>query len=458
MRVLRALRGAPIFALSFVLSLAALLLAESIGLLLMLSSPPLRNAPVPVSVVARLLDPGLPPAQAADGRLVPTARQEVQVSETAGPVRPPPPDLDAAASQAVLRTLASETGFAAETLVVHLRQGHVLPRPPQAPAAAQLLGEGFYIAHRLADGRLRVVESLLEGFPDAFQRQVLWLLALGALLLVPLAWFFARALATPIRRFAQAAHRVGADPQAAALPLDGPAELRDAAASFNLMQARIQRLLEERTEMIAAIAHDLRTPLTRLSFRLAALPETAQRKAAADIEEMTSMISRTLDFCRQRAGALARDPLDFRLLVEAVVDDYVDTGAPVSLAPSGPVVVYVDAVAMRRAIGNLVDNALKYGERARLAIDIQPRHVGLTVDDDGPGIPEELQARALRPFTRLESSRGRETGGVGLGLTVVRATVLDHGGDLILSNRPEGGLRVRIELPRSAGGPHDNQR
>jgi two-component system OmpR family sensor kinase len=450
---LRFASRAPIFTSSFLLSLAALCVAELIGLMLMLTSPPVRNAPVPVSVVARLLDPAQPVAEAAGPGPASTRRKEIRVGEAAGQVPAPPADIDGAASDAVKRALAAEGGYAIESLTVYVRSGHTPPPPPGPPPGPPPLGEGFYVALRLPDGHLRVVESVLEAFPNAFHRQVFWLLALGAMLLLPLAWIFSTALATPIRRFAKAAHRVGTDPNAAALPVEGPAEIRRAAESFNLMQARIQRLLEERTEMIAAIAHDLRTPLARLSFRLDELPEPAQRRAAADIDEMTSMISRTLDFCRGRAVAQARDPLDFRLLVEAVVDDYTDTGAPVSLAPSGAVVVHADAVALRRAIGNLVDNALKYGARARLTIQTSATDVTLLVDDDGPGIPEALQARALRPFTRLDDSRGREMGGIGLGLTVVRATVLDHGGDLKLENRAEGGLRVSLRLPTPDSAP-----
>ncbi|MCA0239939.1 MAG: HAMP domain-containing protein [Proteobacteria bacterium] len=463
------IRAAPIAVRSFVLALAALVLAQAIGLALMLMRPPIRNAPLPLSVAARLLEAGpgdTANANATSPRPAPgpgpgprpgpdespgAPRNEVRVSTVTGPPRAAPPDQDAAAADQVRRALAAMTGIATDTLSVHVRRGNVLAPPPEGEVATLMLGEGFYLARALPDGRWRVVESVVEPFPNAFHRQVLWLLALGALLLLPLAWLFARAIARPIQRFAAAAQRVGVDPQTPPLPLQGPAEIRHAAESFNLMQSRVLRLLEERNEMIAAIAHDLRTPLARLSFRLAELPEPAQRRAAADIDEMTTMIARTLDFCRGRAQSQQRDPIDFRLLVESVVDDYADIGAPVALTASDAAVVRGDAVALRRAIGNLVDNALKYGQRARLGIASDAEHVRLLVDDDGPGIPAQDQARALRPFTRLEGSRGRETGGTGLGLTVVRATVLDHGGVMSLENRAEGGLRVQVQLPRAEG-------
>jgi signal transduction histidine kinase len=226
--------------------------------------------------------------------------------------------------------------------------------------------------------------------------------------------------------------------------------MRAAIESFNTMQARLNRLLEERTHMIGAIAHDLRTPLTRLAFRLESLPPPLGDKVNADIQEMTAMISAALDFIRERSTGGRRERLDFRLLVESVVDDQTDVGNDVTLQEGDPIVLSGDATALRRMLVNLIENALKYGERARLRLKRQAQDCTLEIDDDGPGIPDSQQQTVFQPFYRIETSRNRNTGGIGLGLATVRAIVLDHGGSIGLRNRPEGGLRVTVTVPVEA--------
>ena len=203
--------------------------------------------------------------------------------------------------------------------------------------------------------------------------------------------------------------------------------------------------------MIGAIAHDLRTPLTRLAFRLEALEAPLKDKVEADIQEMRQMIAATLDFARDRALGGTRQRLDFRLLVESVADDQSDVGHDVSLQGGEPVTIEGDPVALRRVVVNLVDNALKYGERARLRLCVGHQECTLQIDDDGPGIPPTMQQRVFEPFFRSEASRNRDTGGIGLGLTTVRAIVLDHGGSISLNNRKDGGLRVELRLPLPHG-------
>jgi two-component system OmpR family sensor kinase len=309
------------------------------------------------------------------------------------------------------------------------------------------LHEGFLAAFKQEDGLWHMVESAMPGFPNEFQRQALWLFALGVLILLPLAWLFSRALVAPIQRFSVASQRLGNDTHAAPLPLEGPPEMRAAIESFNAMQARLNRLLEERTHMIGAIAHDLRTPLTRLAFRLESLPSPLGDKVNADIQEMKAMISAALEFIRERSIGGRHERLDFRLLVESVVDDQADVGNDVTLQEGDPIVLSGDATSLRRMVVNLVENALKYGERARLRLKTQVEECILEVDDDGPGIPESQQERVFQPFYRIETSRNRNTGGIGLGLATVRTIVLDHGGNIRLRNRPEGGLRVTVRIP-----------
>jgi signal transduction histidine kinase len=276
---------------------------------------------------------------------------------------------------------------------------------------------------------------------------VFWLFALGLTALAPLAWLFARALSRPIRRFSDAATRLGSDLNAPALARDGPAEMLAAIDSFNAMQAKLSRMHEERAQMIAAIAHDLRTPLTRLAFRLDDLPSPLKEKVEGDIQEMKLMISAVLDFMRERSRGGRHERLDFRMLVESVVDDHSDVGHDVTLEAGKQVAVSGDPVSLRRMVVNIVDNALKYGQRARLKLRPDGRQIALDVDDDGPGIPEPLQNRVFEPFFRAESSRNRDTGGIGLGLAAVRSIVFDHGGSVTLHNRAGGGLRVSVVLP-----------
>lgn len=321
----------------------------------------------------------------------------------------------------------------------------------RGPSNDPQLREGFIAAWQTDSGEWRVMRSLVEGFPNAFQRQAMWLFAIGALLMLPVAWLFARALAAPLARFARGAERVGTDVHAPALERSGPPEMLSAIDSFNAMQGRIARLLEERSQMIGAIAHDLRTPLMRLSFRLENLDASLREKVEADINEMRLMITAALDFLRDQAAHRTRVRLDLRLLVESVVDNQRDVGHDVSLLDDesvrGSVLIEGDPVALRRLLDNVVDNALKYGERARVRLKTLEARAIVEIDDDGPGVPEALQQRVFDPFFRAEGSRNRETGGMGLGLTTVRAIALDHGGLVELRNRKEGGLRVIVSLP-----------
>jgi two-component system OmpR family sensor kinase len=355
------------------------------------------------------------------------------------------------AAAALQRLLAARLHVEPDRVRVFVQQDDAAGRPPPGPAGADpQLREGFLVALRQDSGVWRVVESVVPGFPNEFQRQAMWLFALGIALLVPLAWLFSRALVAPIQRFAIASQRLGSDTRAPPLALDGPKEMRAAIESFNIMQARLNRLLDERTHMIGAIAHDLRTPLTRLAFRLESLPAPLGDKVNADIQEMKAMISAALDFIRERSTGGQRERLDFRLLVESVVDDQTDVGNDVTLQEGEPIVLSGDATALRRMVVNLVENALKYGERARLRLKRGAQDCTLEIDDDGPGIPESQQQQVFQPFYRIESSRNRNTGGIGLGLATVRAIILDHGGSIGLRNRKEGGLRVTVSIPAEA--------
>jgi signal transduction histidine kinase len=229
----------------------------------------------------------------------------------------------------------------------------------------------------------------------------------------------------------------------------GTIETRQASHAFNTMQARLRSLIENRTRMLAAISHDLRTPLTLLRLRAENVENPQERdKMLGTIAEMDSMVSETLQFARDEATTEVRRPTDIAALVQSIVDDMADAGLPVKMQPAGPIVYDCRPDALKRAIRNLLDNAVKYGTAASVAIQTTPKTIEIIIEDEGPGIPEQELSRVFDPFYRLEGSRSRETGGVGLGLAIAQSTVQAHRGELVLSNRPTGGLCARIALPR----------
>ncbi len=359
---------------------------------------------------------------------------------TDSPTAPPVPAGTGLALSDPLRTeLAQLLGIRPSQVLVYTKASPNLHRPV-------MLTGSFLVARQLPDSTWRVAKRLGQRFPTTLQAESLGLLALAVAALFAFSWLFARELSAPIRRFSDAARRLGRDPNAPLLAREGPAEMLAAVDSFNAMQARIKRLIQERTQMVGAIAHDLRTPLTRLAFRVDDLPPPLGDKVNADIQEMKEMISAALDFIKDRSLGGQHERLDFRLLLERVVNDQSDLGHDVTLEAGAPVTIEGTPLALRRMVVNLVDNALKYGQRARLRLRADAARCVLEIDDDGPGIPEPLQEHVFEPFFRIEASRNRDTGGIGLGLATVRAIVLDHGGEIALGNRKNGGLRITMSL------------
>ncbi|UFN47078.1 HAMP domain-containing protein [Roseomonas sp. OT10] len=262
-----------------------------------------------------------------------------------------------------------------------------------------------------------------------------------------------RRLTRPVRDLARAADALGRDVNAPPMPEDGPAEVATAARAFNTMAERIRRFVGDRTQMLAAIGHDLRTPITRLRLRAEFLDDDEQRKRMlADLDEMEAMVNATLAFARDDAASEPSVPLDLAALCRTVLDEAVDAHPEEAdaIAYAGPerLTLRGRPIALKRAVANLVQNALKYGGAARVLLQSpQGGVVRLMVEDDGPGVPEESQEAVFQPFRRLETSRNRETGGTGLGLPIARNILRAHGGDVTLANRPDGGLRALVTLP-----------
>jgi two-component system osmolarity sensor histidine kinase EnvZ len=279
----------------------------------------------------------------------------------------------------------------------------------------------------------------------AFYVFVLWLVG-ASLLLFGIAALFMRNQVRAIRRLASAAEAFGMGRDIGAIKPEGATEVRQAAAAFNRMQERIRRFLQQRTEMLAGVSHDLRTPLTRLRLALAMLPagEALHQDVAdmtADVEEMERMIAAYLAFARGEGVEQAR-PTDLTAVLEDVAAGARRAGAQVALAAPAELVLSLRADALRRAVTNLVDNARRHARHVALAASrLGERFVLVTVDDDGPGIPAERREDAFRPF------ESESAGGTGLGLSIARDIVRAHGGDIVLEDSPLGGLRARIQLP-----------
>lgn len=255
----------------------------------------------------------------------------------------------------------------------------------------------------------------------------------------------------PLTAFAHAAERLGADIKATPLPEEGPREMRAAAGAFNRMQERLRRLIDDRTQLAAAIAHDLGTPVTRLRLRAEEIESLEQRtKILEDLAQMQRMISATLDFARQDLASEALESADLTSILQSICDDFADMNAEIKLEAPVRATARLRPIAVRRAISNVIENALKYGTRADVRLTQTGTGYTITVDDAGPGIPEGVKAEAFKPFRRLGSGDDKQVPGAGLGLTTARTIARDHGGDVELMNRAEGGLRVAITLPRIA--------
>lgn len=282
---------------------------------------------------------------------------------------------------------------------------------------------------------------------------VIWLIG-SAMILFAIAALFMRNQVKPLRRLAMAAEAFGKGGDPGPIKPEGATEVRQAAAAFNRMQERIRRFLAQRTEMLAGVSHDLRTPLTRMRLALAVLgrrnPEEADEIAAIeqDIAEMERMVEGYLAFARGEVAEQAQ-PTDIVALLGEAAEKASAAGTAVEVAADGPIIVLIRPDSMRRCLNNLLDNARRHAERVWLAARRVARPGGeaveITVDDDGPGIPPERREEAFRPFVRLGGGTGG--GHIGLGLTIARDIVRAHGGEIVLEDSPQGGLRARIRLP-----------
>lgn len=307
--------------------------------------------------------------------------------------------------------------------------------------------DAYVASVRLADGDWANFVSVTAPIPGLWTPNAV-AVAAGAIVLVLLLSLWAlRRLTAPYGMIARAAERFGRDLHAAPLPEDGAREVRAAAHAFNLMRERLRRFFSDRDQLVAAISHDLRTPVTRLRLRSEFIEDADLRaRMLADLNEIEAMTSSVLAFATDSARPEPRESLDLVSLLESLCDDV--PGVTLELPIETARFAYsAQPVALRRCMANIIDNAVKYGQHARVSLRIEPAAVHIVVDDDGPGIPPESVEMVFQPFRRLDASRNRDTGGTGLGLTIARTVARAHGGEVTLANRPEGGLRAEIVLP-----------
>jgi signal transduction histidine kinase len=381
-----------------------------------------------------------------------------------------PPD----ARGAVLKELDPRGG-----LVVSLTDGpprdEIDPAPPEVqrlvrvaaalvPMPLFLRPQGFMIFGHPPAGNLRIAMHIPSGpwldyrikvppprpwHSPTFLTAFILMTAAAAVLIL----WATRRLTAPVRTLAAAAERLGRDVNAPPLAEDGPSEVATAAAAFNTMAARIRRFVQDRTFLLTAIGHDLRTPITRLKLRAEFMEDDEQRaKMLADLDELEAMVTATLAFGRDAASAEPVTPLDLPTLLRVILDENADARPEVAerLKLEGPTHLPIRArpVSLKRALGNLVGNAIKYGDSACVTVH-PPRGgmIAIEVEDEGPGIPPDEMERVFEPFHRVETSRNRETGGTGLGLPIARNILRAHGGDVSLANRATGGTRALVTLP-----------
>jgi two-component system osmolarity sensor histidine kinase EnvZ len=323
----------------------------------------------------------------------------------------------------------------------------------QMPEAVDFDTERFtdYVDLRvqLKDGVLRLLvprERVTASNADIF---ILWMIG-SSLVLIGIAILFLRNQVKPIERLAYAAESFGKGRSISEFKPYGAIEVRRAASAFIQMRERIERFVQQRTDMLAGISHDLKTPLTRLRLQLAMMPRDEDTAAMeSDIAEMERMLNEYLEFARGDVGGVA-EPEDVGLLAAEAVADAGrahDAGGRIALSVAEHLTVAVKRNAVKRCLVNLIDNALKYGRRVQVTLRRTGRSVELIVDDDGPGIPEDRREEAFRPFHRLDAGRNLQTGGVGLGLAIARDIARAHGGDVRLDKSPLGGLRAVLRLP-----------
>jgi signal transduction histidine kinase len=341
------------------------------------------------------------------------------------------------------------------------------PRPGQAPEQAAsptsleiwlarhfyfLLPGTFSLVTQvgLEDGMVAIFNAVIPHEPLSRLESLVPRLLILLAVCFALAALLVRMITRSLNRLAHAADALGQDSEGEPLAESGPSEIHSVIAAFNRMQARIRAQLLEQTQLLRAISHDLKTPITRLRLRLEMLPDASLRaKMERDLDEMEAMVGSTVEFFRAADKEPRRQAVDIAALIESLCEDRREIGNPVTVRGSPDAPYRADPQALRRCLENLVENAVRYGNSAEIEVNDTPRLLRIAVRDRGPGIPQEELERVFEPYYRLESSRNRSSGGTGLGLSIARNIARWHGGDIRLQNAPRNaGLVAELVLPR----------
>ncbi len=312
---------------------------------------------------------------------------------------------------------------------------------------------GFQVQVQLSNGKWVIVRHQVPGDISSWRTNVLTYLAVLLLSIVILAYIAVRYVTRPLGLLANAADELGRDIQSPPLDESGPAEVTRAARAFNTMQDRLRRYIDDRDEILAAVSHDLKTPITRLRLRTEMLSQDGvQDKFNHDLDDMEQMVDATLDFMRGTESSETAVPVDIMALLEALQQDMRDLDYKVELQPAELKPYRARPLLLKRCLTNLLENAVRYGEQAKIRVEQTGEHLQIIIADSGPGIPEQERKRIFQPFVRGESSRSRDTGGNGLGLSIARNIARAHGGELILRGGKDGvGLEAVVTLPLVVG-------
>lgn len=303
------------------------------------------------------------------------------------------------------------------------------------------------VSIQLIDGQWLNMQSATPKMVPLFARRTLIFLGLSAFCVLAGVIFMVRRITKPMGKLSTASNRLGLGEKIEPLQEEGPEDVREMIRAFNLMNERLQRFVADRTRMLAALSHDLRTPITSMRLRVDLMePSSDTDQLRSTLEELQQMSEATLAFIRQDSDNEPTRSVDLNALLDSLCEDLQDIGLNVRYQEAGETIVKCRLVSLKRAIRNLIENGVKYGSLVEVSVEQQEGHVMISMQDEGDGVPEAMMEKVFEPFVRMEESRNRETGGMGLGLSIARNIIHSHGGDIQMTNN-ERGLLVRVVLP-----------
>lgn len=420
-----------------------------------------------IADIVRLLDTLTPAERVRIVKVI--SAPPLTVALDRGPLAAPDAGSDAGARAAIFTTLLRRYLGDERAVSIGMMEGAPYPRgemhrgqrmddddgrewlPPMMRHGGQPGGGPAFVAQvRLQDGTLATFDARQPLATENWPYRVLLSIALLLAAVIAVSLIAVRWATQPLKTLADAADELGKNINRPPLAETGPTEVARAARAFNTMQSRLASYLRERTQVLAAMSHDLKTPITRLRLRAELLEDAQLRtKFGSDLQEMETMVLSALDFLRGMDNGEPQQPVDVNALLQSLQADLRETGGAVAISGSAAIPFPGRPQALKRCLANLLENAIKYGKSARVVVDDSAERLQISILDEGPGLPPEQLEKVFEPFYRVEGSRNRDTGGTGLGLAIAKNVVELHGGRITLRNHAEGGLEVVLILPRS---------